>query len=128
MGTCQDQEQIWVSAWVTSHSSIFELGKSNGMTMSNMYYWLQNDVRPPMAGRLTGTVGCAASHPGSAAQYIPLASCSPQTRWAGSETRRSGRPASQMSVAKMPAANHLQTCVDLSMMLVTITSPRNYLQ
>ena len=93
-----------------------------------MYYWLQNDVRPPMAGRLTGTVGCAASHPGSAAQYIPLASCSPQTRWAGSETRRSGRPAYQISVAKMPAANHLQTCVDLSMTVVTITSPRNYLQ
>ena len=48
-----------------------------------LYYWLQNDVRPPMAGRLTGTVDCAASHPGSAAQYIPLPSRSPQTRRVG---------------------------------------------
>ena len=48
-----------------------------------MYYWLQNDVRPQMAGRLTGTVDCAASHPGSATQYIPLPSRSPQTRRVG---------------------------------------------
>ena len=63
-----------------------------------MYYWLQNDVRPSMAGRLTGTVDCAALHPGSAAQYIPLPSRSPQTRWAGSGTRCDGRPASQIGI------------------------------
>ena len=76
--------------------------------LSNMYYSLQNDVRPPMAGRLTGTVGCAASHPGSAAQYTypsALTFAADQTRWAGSGTRRAGRPASQMSAAKVPVAN-----------------------
>ena len=77
-------------------------------TCAHMYYWLQNDVRPPMAGRLTGTVGCAASHPGSAAQYISLASDSPQTRRVGP-----GQGRATMAV--------------LSMMLVTITLPRNYL-
>ena len=62
-----------------------------------------------MAGRLTGTVDCAASHPGLAAQYIPLPSRLPQTRSVGPGQGRAALAAlplrSQMSVAKMPVAN-----------------------
>ena len=62
-----------------------------------MYYWLQNDVRPPdgrafdwngrlrrFTPRFSGTVYPSA-----------LTLAADQTRWAGSGTRRDGRPASQ---------------------------------